>query len=168
MRRAWSVRSPAADRADVSRPAARARPGAVPVAALLLAVAAACAGSGALRDQPLDRGESLAFEAPAERVYQVARTAVREVGLQIDQERREDDSTRIILASTLLTEDELAVSVRVVVLSTGREETRVTVLSRRTVPTEITFGRDPWADRIFGEMVPRLFEGGPGWEGGAG
>ncbi|MFQ5690421.1 MAG: hypothetical protein ACE5HQ_09140 [Gemmatimonadota bacterium] len=134
------------------RPAAR-----VLAAWLAVWLTAACANPAMLRDRPLEDGKAMPFRASSAAVYPIAVAAVREAGLRIEHQYHVSADTWMILASSIASPTEVTAIVRVVVEGTDENECVVHVLSKRTIPTEITFS-DFYADRIFGYLVARLVQ----------
>jgi len=116
-----------------------------------LASAAACASTGELRSEPLDRGETKFYAAQLAVVAPAARLAVLSADLEVDTVSQLDSLTWMIIATkgmSLFSNGEL---VRVVAQQTPEGAVAVRVFTRRRLATNIT-ARGDWSGRIFEQL----------------
>lgn len=113
-----------------------------------LMIVAACASTGGLRSEPLDRGEAKFYTAPLAIVAAAAREAVLSAGLEVDTVSQVDSLTSMIIAKKGMSLFSYGELVRVVVQQAPEGAVGVRVLTKRRLATNITATGD-WSGRIF-------------------
>lgn len=113
-----------------------------------LVIGAACASTGGLRSEPLDRGEVKFYAAPLAVVAPAARQAVLSAGLEVDTVSQLDSLTWMIIAKKGMSLFSYGELVRVVAQQTAEGAVAVRVFTKRRLATNIT-ARGDWSGRIF-------------------
>jgi len=116
-----------------------------------LALGAACASTGGLRSEPLDRGEAKFYATPLAVVAPAARQAVLSAGLEVDTVSQLDSLTWMIIAKKGMSLFSYGELVRIVVQQTVEGAVAVRVFTKRRLATNIT-ARGDWSGRVFEQL----------------
>lgn len=91
-----------------------------------------------MRSAPIDEGVARTYSAGHDRVFKAARESVVEAGLSIEEIKKVDDRTWMIIGKKGMSGMSWGELVRVVVQQIGPAETTVRVLSKRKLATNMT------------------------------
>jgi hypothetical protein len=123
--------------------------------AFAFVVFSACATSGALRQEPLDRGVSRTFIGKYDMILNAARDATVAAGLHLESVDKVDDHTWALLGKKDASAWSAGELVRVVVQQTGPDSTAVRIISKKRIATNIA-ARGDYSQAIFNDIELRL------------
>jgi hypothetical protein len=119
--------------------------------ALLVFPLCACATMGGMKDEPLERGSAASFSASLEETNDAVREAMVGSQLMIDEITQVNDSTWMFLSKKGTSAWSWGELVRVITIDVPGDKTRVYVVSKRKLATNVTAKSD-YADDLFTQI----------------
>ncbi|MGZ3506692.1 MAG: hypothetical protein ACXVAW_19390 [Vulcanimicrobiaceae bacterium] len=123
--------------------------------ALALIGLSACATSGALKQEPLDRGVSRTFTGNYDTILKAARDATVAAGLHLESVDKVDDHTWSLLGKKDASAWSAGELVRVVIQQTGPDLTAVRIISKKRIATNVA-ARGDYSQAIFNDIELKL------------